>query len=351
MTGDESRSHVTRRSRAPHSAPVSAAFALGTDVGIGAAMNVHRFLASLSFAGLWLAACGGSTSSGGTNAPVAASDFASGYAHAVCDNVAGCCQKAGLGYDANACMTSVQGIIQGLLVNPANAAGATYDPNAAGDCLAQVRAAVETCSTSTSSKNALDSACQRVYAGKSQPGGTCTSSVDCAPTTDGTVTCEIWSSSGSDGGSQSGSQCQVRKTPKGGEPCGGTTSGGAPPTVVGACEFGESDTFTCDYQTHTCQPRGAIGATCESTDNCVTTAYCTNGSCAARVGVGGACDGFSDSCDATSRCDQSTKQCVAKLADGTACTLSSDCAGGSCSSGKCRSSDYADPTVCGGTAH
>lgn len=312
-------------------------------------MNIGRLIALVSGAGMWIAACGGTSSNGGSAPPVAAGDFASSYAHAVCDNIAACCAKEGIGYDANACFTAVQGIIQGLLVNPATAAGSVYDATAAGDCIAKVRDAAIACNDTTSGKTDLNSACNRVYSGTKKPGESCNASTDCAASADGQVTCDHWSSSSLDGGTSSGTLCQVRKTPTGGEPCGGI--GGAPPAVVGNCDYGASDTFACDYTSHTCVPRAAVGAACTSSDSCVTTAYCSSQKCVARVGIGGACTNFGSECDATSRCDTNTKLCVAKLADGAACMTSTDCTGGHCTSNKCKSSSYADPTVCGGPAH
>lgn len=310
-------------------------------------MNIGRILFLLSGTGLWIAACGGTTSSNGST-PVAASDFAASYAHAICDNVGPCCQQGGLAYDANACVTSVQGLIQGLLVNPANASGSKYDANAAGNCISQISAIVKSCNETSAQRTALDQACSAVYSGTKQPGDTCNSSADCAASPDGRVTCDHWATGSSDGGTQSGSTCQLRKTPKGGEPCGSTS--GAPPAIVGDCSYGASDTFTCDYKTNTCVARKALGAQCTSADECVTTAFCQSGTCAAKLPLGSACDGFSKVCDDKLKCDSATQKCIAKLADGAACQGSNDCAGGRCSSGKCASSSFADPTICGGTA-
>ena len=310
-------------------------------------MNIGRLAALVTGAGMWIAACGGTSSNGGSAPPVSSTDFAGSYAHAVCDNIAACCAKSGIGYDASACFTSVQGLIQGLVVNPATASGATYDANAAGDCIARVRDASIACGETTQMQSDLNAACNRVYSGTKKPGETCNTSTDCQAPAEGTVTCDHWSSSGGDAGPMSGSLCQVRTTPKGGETC-GSSSSGAPPSTVAACDYGQSDTFMCDYQSHTCVPRGEIGASCTSSDGCVTTAYCSMQKCVAKVGIGGACTSFGSECDATSRCDAVTKMCAAKLADGAACTTSTDCTGNQCSSGKCRSSSYADPTVCGG---
>ena len=312
-------------------------------------MNIGRLIALVSGAGMWIAACGGTSANGGTAPPVVAGDFVSSWAHSICDNLAACCAKEGIGYDANNCLTAAEGLIQ-VGVNQATAAGATYDPAAAGDCIAESRAAAIACNDTTQSKNDVSSACNRVYSGKKKPGESCTSSTDCAASADGRVTCDQWSTSSLDGGTTSGSLCQVRKTPTGGEPCGCT--GGAPPAVIGACDYGASDTFACDSASHTCVPRAAVGAACTSSDSCVTTAYCSSSQkCVARVGVGGACTNFGSECDATSRCDMNTMLCVAKLADGAACRSGTDCTGGRCSSGKCRSSSYADPSLCGGPAH
>src|SRR5579883_3022715 len=127
----------------------------------------RSFLPSLLIAaGVALGACGGTTSGNGgngNNPPVQASAFATSYAHAICDNVASCCQTNGLAYDANNCLTSAQGIVHGLLVNPAVAAGATYDASAAGDCVAAIKAAVTACSDDMATQNELDAACKGVY--------------------------------------------------------------------------------------------------------------------------------------------------------------------------------------------
>lgn len=311
-------------------------------------MNIGRWIALVTGAGMWIAACGGSSSNGGAAPPVTANDFVGAWAHAVCDNIAACCAKGGIGYNANNCLVAVQGLIQAG-VNQATAAGATYDATAAGDCVAKTRDAVVACNDTTQSKSDTNAACNRVYSGTKKPGESCNLSSDCASSPDGTVTCDHWSTGSQDGGASSGTLCQLRKTPKGGEPCG--SSGGMPASVVGACDYGQSDAFACDYQTHACVPRSDIGATCTSSDSCVTTAYCASQKCAARLGVGGACTGFGSECDATSRCDTATKLCAAKLADGAVCMTGTDCAGGRCSGGKCRPSSWADPSYCGGAAN
>lgn len=304
-----------------------------------------------------LSGCGGDSGgspgeSGTVAAPAQLSQFAAAYAHAICDNVSSCCQSNGFAFNAVNCFDAGQGVVQAFLVNPAMAAGGTYNPSAASACLTAVAGYARACNDLTSTTpSAASAACRQVVAGTKQPGEACATAFDCASPSQGTAACLQYPSigPGADGGTQSisGSLCQVTVTGSAGATCSPVFgAGGVPPSVVADCGTSTS-AFIC--ASGVCQAREALGATCGSTFDCVSTAYCNGATCTARLPAGSACDPASDSCDPSTYCEQASSTCKARLASGQACTAtSSDPCLGQCNGGLCRSSSLAEASVCGG---
>lgn len=324
-------------------------------------MNGIRGAATLAAMGCVVFAaaqgCGGSADSGlgggggVAYVPVAASDFASAYAHAACDDLAGCCTQNGYGYNQPACLAAIQGLVQAELVNPATVAGAAYDANAAGECVARARRTAQTCAQTDEEKRLMNAVCGRIYSGLKRPGEECRSTMDCAASPEGRVSCTSWSSASRDGGPSGGKMCQVRKTPAAvGDSCEGFTgSTAAPPAVVGDCA-GSSSALRCDPETRTCQPRLALGQKCSGAGGCTTDAYCNYKTqlCEAKLAVGAACTS-PDDCAAGASCDfMGTKTCVAKRPVGADCQSSSDCASNACKKSRCAANGVGTPELCGG---
>lgn len=301
---------------------------------MGPRMTIKHVLASFVLSSLAVAACGGSVTQEQA-APVAEKDLAAAYAHAFCDDIGPCCAASGYTADVAKCERNAQSLIQGFLVDPLQKSAVAYDANAAGECMAALRAKIRACATTFDD---VSSACKHIFSGTRPLGASCVSSAECAASPDGEVQCDGISGA-------AGSICRVHVAPKGGEPCG---PGGSKADVhtVGACEFGESDAFACDFRSGTCLRRRAIGESCDLTSECVPGAFCDARACKARIALGGACTPAGGCADSL-RCDPETRTCAPQLANGSACTTDADCSGGRCNSAKCESSAYGKLTCTG----
>jgi hypothetical protein len=297
------------------------------------AVRTLGFVASLSAA--WLVAasgCDGKTSE--SAAPVAEADFPLAVAHAICDRIGDCCARAHFPYDAAACVERRRK----YNVADSPPGSGTWNAAQAGACVATFADEALHCSD-VGYYNAYNEigSCAGIYQGTKHPGESCDVNGDCAQSSEGYVWCE---------GATLPGICQLHKRPSGGEPCGIREGNGPEPAVVGACEDGESDAFTCSGTPGICVPYVPLGAPCNfTTKPCAASAYCDGATCLASRGVGEACP-LGYECNAASRCVAGS--CVAKLADGEDCKDWSDCLGGVCY-GRCSTSGIVRPGVCNGT--
>jgi hypothetical protein len=109
-----------------------------------------------------------------------------------------------------------------------------------------------------------------------------------------------------------------------------------------------ADGLSCDDASGACTALAAVGKACSSGFyQCVSGAYCSQGTCKARLAIGSACT-FGDECVEGASCSQDTQTCVALLAAGAACTSSSECASSNCTNQKCSANDDLSLTfLCG----
>lgn len=298
-----------------------------------------------------LAACSGASPAAGTDAPAAppAASFALTFAHAVCDDLAGCCHLNGFPFDAASCLTTAEAQAHTVLIDPALTAGATYDPSAASLCLSDVAAASRACNDALptnawAASSVIATNCTKVYAGTKAPGETCSSDYECAPGPAGSaVSCVGWLAENAEGVTTSaGHICQVVVPGTVGATCGSSIS--PPPSTIADCD---SAGLTCSWE-GSCQPRLAVGERCVGASDCVATAWCSAGVCAAQLGEGMACDPYAGACATGLYCSATSSTCVRLGGAGTSCSADVECDGMCDPSGTCSTSSIASATSCGG---
>jgi hypothetical protein len=243
-----------------------------------------------------------------------------------CDLLKPCCTAAGLKGDGQQCR-----LLFGFGASGYNAA--------AGDaCLAELKAMppAALCASGMDSPT-----CSMVFpstTGTKMPGATCESDSDCAPSSQGKVSCAFAFS----GTTINKCQVQVRGQ-DGSSPCVGTvdgsvTSSTANPTDVVSLGYlcYTDDGLRCDSSS-ACVKLKTAGQTCTSqfAGECVPDARCdsTAQSCVARKPVGATCTGAQDECVAAAYCKSTVLTCAPKLANGTACTASAECVSDNCDMG------------------
>lgn len=273
-------------------------------------MKTTRWIAVTAASLAWgfiAVGCNGSTSAGPGEAgrsapPVSASDFRNALAHALCDNIAGCCQKAGYVYNDAECM-SVQLpaiLFEGLPKH------AKFNAQQAGVCVQDTATIARSCDRSKAPFDDLATSCNSVFTGTQPPGAACQTSLDCAEPSGGTAFCHA-------------GLCVTVTRATAGAPCvqtcndngsfndrglfcfdksGPATSGGA------ACFL--SDGLYCSSQSR-CAPLPGVGQNCSADSGCSIGAYCSSGVCRQAVPIGGDCG--LDECVADATCDNQTSKC------------------------------------------
>ena len=291
-----------------------------------------------------IAACGGSTGDGGSGAePIPQAELAARAAAAVCDHIGSCCAQRGWAYDAAACRAQYEGVMQDDFIDPAVKAGAIYDAQAAGTCIAGFASLATSCGGGES-----PDACQRIFTGTKPPGSPCQDQVECAPPANGDVDC---TSVG--GGAE---VCVQEPRGKAGDGCSGTCtdegnlvscSGGGSGPSSGPAVCYTNDGLFCGADGK-CQTLIPIGGACEY-EGCADGAYCLNAACAAKLAAGADCGGDSDACAKGLYCADS--KCVAQKPDGASCASFEECLG-FCYGSTCTSSlGLLSPGICAGTSY
>ena len=274
-----------------------------------------RSLAPLALVPLLVFACGGGEA---VLPPPGVTEFANSLAHALCDNLAGCCKTNGFSFDAGACLAQTQTAAQTYMIGPGVADGARYNPTAASACLALYTSRAQACDDALLSGIPTDlpgggESCPNLFVGVVAPGQPCTSTFDCAPGPSGsTVVCEAL-------GVSAVPTCTV------------TGTMGARCTVGNCYPSG----LTCVYSA--CAERSSVGGECVSDSDCVPSAYCPqSGKCAARdLPTGAPCESSPNACGVGSYCNGATSSatCTPDLGYGAPCTQNAAC--GACNDVAC----------------
>ncbi|MCW5831330.1 MAG: hypothetical protein KIS78_02590 [Labilithrix sp.] len=315
---------------------------------------------------------GGAGTGGGAgasqNPPVPRDRFVSELIDALCSTLAPCCAAAGYDHVASACTAALSGGDAGVTIGVSTSAldnpELTYDPQAAGDCIAYFRAFNEACSQpstedglavgrSLSGAGDLANAagCYRMIRGPRQPGEPCTEGwfSECAPGPQGYAFCAR--ARGADGGLAETATCHRIQTVPLGSACDGHDPSEAKDHTLRMCDspvtsyegYADQDALLrdmvlCDPATKTCKKGSDLypraGEPCGADRACMPSAYCgADGVCEARVGAGQSC--ATDRCSSTSTCKDGV--CVARKRDGEPCTSSSECLG------RCNARDVCAP--------
>jgi hypothetical protein len=270
-------------------------------------------------------ACGGNASSGHA-APVPESQATDSAVAAYCSGMQTCCSSKGFTFGASACDSNLHSEFGSAVCS----AGSVYNAQAAGDCLAQLQAALANCSLDF----AAAPACNDVCVGTVPAGSPCTNDTDCAKPAGQDVRCSVASSSSTT------SICIV--TPRGtaGSACNSTCTtspNGGGCSVMGAAigspgPTGDAVCFTndglyCSTTDFTCHTLAAVGGDCTGYDGCVSGAYCDTSvsKCTAKAPAGGACPLGIECADGT-YCS-SSQVCATRKANGQPCSSSSECLG------------------------
>jgi hypothetical protein len=229
------------------------------------------------------------------------------------------------------------------LLAAAQAAHAKYDPVAGTAAVAAYRAGAKACGTANPGLQVL----ARVFSGTRKVGETCTTQLDCAQSSEGAVTCLVYS----DSSGTSGSICQLHVTAREGDACGGAGDVSAPVTND-LCNVSATSPLRCDFTANKCASRVAVGGACGGNGDCIQGAYCGAGTCAPRIAVGESCafgGAGGDPCSSGAYCLGTTGVCTAKKRPGEACTTTAATLGEcmtSCCAGKCCALGLGNARVC-----
>ena len=294
----------------------------------------------VAVAAVVVAACGGSTSSSSSSSGSGAGDPSS-FVSSYCAIMAPCCATVKKPTDGVVCRSVVG----------AFTSGDRYDSAKGAACLSEMNAAKDAPGFCDGTTDGTTPDCKAVFtatggpSATKKPGDLCSSTKECAASSEGTVECQTYFGTG-------GAQtliCQIQIAGKIGDtPCIGTRVGrgvteldisGAPVPRGYICDHANGS--RCDTTTKACAALVTVGAPCSGVsgvgDPCTVDAFCDfqSGKCATRVAKGGACTGSSASCQDGLYCDASSKACATAIADGQPCAAPIPCASSICVNGIC----------------
>lgn len=265
-----------------------------------------------------LAGCG---KSGGAAAPVSRDDLPTVLAKAACDALGTCCQQAGVTFDAAACVSAGRARLQQELDQQYSGPNVSYDPQAAGDCIAEISSATF---CDAARKTPTFDACRNAFVGMLPPGAPCSSAAECARPAQGQADCDL----------ARGGLCVQQTTAaasphgKAGDRCAGTCiDNGCATLVVPERSPGSAPTPWC-YRDE--------GLACSSMLACVP-----------LLAKGAPCSGFV--CEAGLYCAFSSGVCTETKTNGQHCNSPYECQSGFCvDSGTCAASPVTQQTCTNG---
>lgn len=293
----------------------------------------------------------GNTGTGGgivTGTPIPLDQYPAALAQALCPPLSTCCSTVGIALTVDKCSTTLLGLSGNYAsANPQNY---TYDPAAAGTCIANAPDAIGGATCTMNQTSSADPLCGDVFIGKLAPGAPCTNKIECAHETSDTVSCSQLST----GAGGAGTVCIIERKVTVGQPCywtctqepGGlrtcSGSGSENTPLQGRCFT--NDGLYCGANGQ-CVAQGKLGASCTGSNSCAQ-GFCewTTHVCTAPALQGGACD-TDQGCAEGLYC--SAKICTPKLAPGAPCQLSSQCLNGTCKTGACVASTTTNPSQLG----
>ncbi len=259
-----------------------------------------RLCALVLVAGAAVAGCG---STEGEGAPSDVQSYLERYWKVRCEARAFCCELNGETHDVSACVSK-------SLREYALSSGVahTLDPAAAEQCIGEIEAWEKSCPPRQLGWQE-PAACARAITGTLPLGAECDHSADCAASEEGPVFCLL-----REGDASLKSRCAVSVAPAPGQPCDATE------THFYRCEL-FSPEFHCNLSSRICEKNFELGGACDRDRACGRDAYCDQGICQPRPGVGDDCSVHD--CDTQSWCDDTTANtCQPNKPIGEACEAS-----------------------------
>jgi hypothetical protein len=232
----------------------------------------------------------------GTEGDASAIDFIPRLAGAICQNLAPCCERAGVPNNPEACNGAVTSFVLNRYPDPRSPIVA-YDADAASACLQAASEYVAGCAGSDAfwASPAL-SACRNVLHGTRALGEACQTQGECNGYGDGNVACN--------------GHCVAL----------------LPPTQNPPPEY-----------LHLGDPCQVFENLEICSSDCAPDAYCDGAHCVARHAAGSCTDTCRSACTDVSYCDLVSRECAPKVADGEVCPGSDACANRDslCLAGRC----------------
>jgi hypothetical protein len=260
-----------------------------------------------------LAGCG---KSGGAPARVSRDDLPTVLARAACDALGTCCQQVGATFDVAVCRAAGSARLRQELDHQYGGPNVTYDPQVAGDCIAEISSATF-CGADANSP--WFDACRSAFVGTLPPGATCTKAAECARPAQGLADCDL-----ARGVCVQQATASASPHGKAGDPCAGTCFDDNCVTLaVPEPGPGSAPTPWC-YRDE--------GLACSSTNVCVP-----------LLAKGAACS--TAPCKAGLYCDFGSGVCTDTKANGQHCNSPYECQSGFCvDSGTCAASPVTQQT-------
>ena len=233
--------------------------------------------------------CNKATTDEGAAGPVAQDQLPGSLAKVVCDSFGSCCSAAHFVFDSTNCNGNIASNVRDTFGLSASGA-VQYDAQAAGDCLAQLKAHIH-CGNVGSATDIP--ACLRVTVGTLAPGQPCQSDRECKTPgictgfdmTTGQRVCETANGGGAAAvRGTSGAACNLSCTDA--TDCTAFVPPGADPNQLALVACYRVDGLACSGGT--CQPLGALGADCSGFSSCKDGLFC-DGHCTAPHPNGAFC--------------------------------------------------------------
>ena len=277
---------------------------------------------------------------GGSATPVSEDQFPQAAAKVLCETVAPCCKAAQLAYEETSCKTTAVRDFTSFLTE-SSTPNNRYDAAAAGNCLSVLKSELEACK---SFDEAADIACSAVFVGTVQAGGACTNSGDCVAPNH----CKFDPASANATSGVCASPEATEPHGKAGDACLGDCRLAGPTTVCdpsgvtsGVTAYCyQADGLYCAFSTQKCAKYAQLGEPCTA-DGCVAGTFCNGTVCATPTDSGPCLQGQS-ACTAKSYCDDGSRLCTPKKADGATCRGPEECA-----TDECAGADGVAQGVCG----
>jgi hypothetical protein len=294
----------------------------------------------------------GGTGTGGTGTggrivagtPIPLANYSAAVGEMLCPPFGTCCTALGIPLTVAQCQTTLLGVSTSY--ETADPANYTYDPVAAGTCLATAQEAIPASGCNTDAMG-TDPLCNNVFTGLLAPGQPCTDDIECRQAVGEDVACEAVTTGAVN-------VCVLRLRVTAGQPCYWTCTeqagglrlcSGAGPNkteVQGRCFTNDGVYCSSDGL---CMPQGKIGDVCSLSQSCGE-GFCdtASGLCTTRALAGGACVG-DVGCAEGLYCK--TQLCTPELAPGSPCAITDQCKSGNCTNGLCVANPPVNPDQIG----